>query len=39
MRIFILIFAVIVLVPVIWFMGIKGLSFQEMLINLGIRRE
>ncbi len=37
MRNFLLILIILVAVPIVWFMGIKGLSWKEMLLNLGIK--
>lgn len=39
MRNFLLALVALSLIPVIWFMGIKGQTFAEMLEEIGIRRE
>jgi len=39
MKHFLLALVIVVLIPVIWMMGIQGLTFDEMLLRLGIKRE
>jgi len=39
MRNFLLVLGIVILVPVIYFMGIQGLSFHEMLTRLGLSKE
>lgn len=39
MKNFLLVLVIVILIPIIWLMGIQGLTWKEMLIKLGIEKE